>query len=166
MERSLLLRYIETSHSDVQVLKRTRTCSEAHGLTPFSAISKRPFPLPRLLNALGRVQKRSEAGEGDLMILLSYKSTKMNNDLNESLIEAARRNDLPAVKHLLSLGADIHTEDDYPLRVAAGEGHLEIVKFLIENGATVKRGWSSAPFLAALGGHWDVVNYLKEVMRR
>mgnify|MGYP002623484910 CR=1 FL=1 len=87
--------------------------------------------------------------------------------LDESLIEASRRNDLPAVKYLLSLGADIHTEDDYPLRVAAGEGHLEMVKFLVENGATVARkGYSTAPFLATIGGHRDVVRYLKKVTRR
>ena len=39
-----------------------------------------------------------------------------------------------AVKLLIDKGADIHVEDDYALRWASYDGHLEVVKYLKSKG--------------------------------
>ena len=49
--------------------------------------------------------------------------------INGHFIEAVRNNKFDELKNLLNWGADIHADDDNALREAAGNGHLEIVKF-------------------------------------
>ena len=51
-----------------------------------------------------------------------------------NLIEACKTGNLEEVKRLIENGADVHTCDNYPLRMAAIEGHLDIVKYLIRKG--------------------------------
>jgi len=38
----------------------------------------------------------------------------------------------------LENGADLHTENDLALQYAARKGHLEVCKFLLENGANLE----------------------------
>ena len=62
----------------------------------------------------------------------------------------------------LEHGADVHADHDYPLRCAAGDGHLEVVKLLFEHGADVHAGYDNAFYRAAGDGHLEVVKFLKE----
>ena len=54
--------------------------------------------------------------------------------INKRFIKAVQNNQLDELKNLLSKGADIQANYDYALRYSAGNGHLEIVKFLLSQG--------------------------------
>ena len=46
-----------------------------------------------------------------------------------------QKNDTYKVKQLIETGADIHAQDDSALRSSAINGHIDVVKYLVENGA-------------------------------
>ncbi|MNW20477.1 Ankyrin repeat protein [compost metagenome] len=48
--------------------------------------------------------------------------------LNEQLIDAARVGNLEKLRRLVQQGADLHADDECALRLAASNGHLEVVK--------------------------------------
>ncbi|GAB4216028.1 MAG: hypothetical protein OHK0012_17440 [Synechococcales cyanobacterium] len=57
-----------------------------------------------------------------------------------ALMKAVKSNDVTRVKTLLQQGVDVNTPDssgDYPMLMAAYEGHTEILKLLLEAGADV-----------------------------
>jgi len=54
-----------------------------------------------------------------------------SKELDKQFIKAAQDNQLDELKNLLSWGADIHTADDYALKISAIRGHLKTVKFLV-----------------------------------
>ena len=82
------------------------------------------------------------------------------NDLEKSLGFAANAGQLDVVKYLVSIGADIHTETEYPLRTAAEEGHLDIVKYLVSVGADIHARNDWAVNYAHINGQDHVVEYL------
>ncbi len=63
-------------------------------------------------------------------------------------------------------GIDVNIKGDIfdasPLRVAAGEGHIEIVKYLLQSGAEldVSLAKRNPLFAAIYGGHKEVVEHL------
>jgi ankyrin repeat protein len=62
------------------------------------------------------------------------------NRINQELIEAVRENNVPDVRHLLSVGADANTMgdddfDDTALHKASLKGYSQVVKELLEHGA-------------------------------
>jgi hypothetical protein len=60
-------------------------------------------------------------------------------DLNEELLTASRKGDLTAVRQLIDKGAAIETKTAYgqtPLFLAAMNGHEDVVRFLLEKGAS------------------------------
>ena len=59
-------------------------------------------------------------------------------DLEKQLIFAALRGNLDEVKRLHRAGADIHADNDLALYRAARNGHLQVVDYLIDNGADWK----------------------------
>ena len=79
------------------------------------------------------------------------------------LIEASINGHLDVVKHLVDNGVDIHIMDNIPLRLASTYDHLDIVKYLIENGADIHACNDSALELASRNGYLDIVKYLKSV---
>lgn len=64
--------------------------------------------------------------------------------------------------YLISNGADIHIEDDYPLRWMALNGELNEVKKLVSLGANIRAKNNHALALSSLKGHLDVVRFLIE----
>eukprot|EP00899_Mesostigma_viride_P007654 jgi/Mesvir1/16890/Mv15768-RA.1 len=101
------------------------------------------------------------------------KTAKGKLDLPRSFLQAAEEGRMDAVRHFVNQGVKLSVtdEDGYnaPL-LAASEGHLEAVKFLVEekrmNPDTRARSTgSNALHLAALGGHLRVVSYLVEERR-
>jgi len=69
---------------------------------------------------------------------------------------------LEIVKFLVENGANIHAVDDCALRWAAESGHLEVVKYLVENGANIHAKDNWALCWAARNGHLKIVKYLVE----
>jgi len=54
---------------------------------------------------------------------------------NISLKYSSKNGLIEIVKYLIKNGADIHTENDFSIILASENGHFEIVKYLVENGA-------------------------------
>lgn len=83
------------------------------------------------------------------------------------LHELAREGDVLSAEAMFMTGHDIDLMDDAgrrPLHDAATYGQLEMVQFLIENGAYIDAGvypfGHTALYMAVYHGHYDVVKYL------
>lgn len=88
---------------------------------------------------------------------------------NDTLLSAAETGDIDTVKEALNNGADINTQNNFlkesALHLAASKGHLELVKYLVDNGANLylNNGTDMTPLhLAARDGQVHVVKYLLE----
>ena len=79
---------------------------------------------------------------------------------NKALQNAAWSGHLDVVKYLVEQEANIHANDEYALRWAAYNGHFDVVKYLIEHGADIHAENEDALRSAALEGHLDIVKYL------
>jgi ankyrin repeat protein len=63
------------------------------------------------------------------------------NDIDQELIDAARDNNQPEVRRLLSVGADIEAKDNdgrTPLQWASLRGHVQVVQALVEHGTDIE----------------------------
>jgi ankyrin repeat protein len=83
--------------------------------------------------------------------------------IKELFIDACKNGRLDIVKHLSQTSLALVTIDrNYPAQVAAMNGHLETLKYLIENGAKATGGDNYPLKEAAENGHLNVVKYLTE----
>jgi len=86
--------------------------------------------------------------------------------VTDSLIWAAKRSDIDAMRKAIHSGADLNSVDSggwTPLFHAAHQGYTEGVSLLIQAGADVNHGKETgftALFSAVLGGHVEVVRVL------
>jgi ankyrin repeat protein len=86
------------------------------------------------------------------------------NSIDQELILAAAENDLPEIRQLLSVGADVNAKDNYdgetPLIAASTKGHVQVVIELLEHGADIEEsdilGWRPL-HCACWNGHLTVV---------
>jgi hypothetical protein len=78
------------------------------------------------------------------------------------LTNASDNGHLDTVKYLVENGANIHAGHDEALRNAAYNGHLDVIKYLIENGANIHANDDAAVCDAAENGYLDVIKYLVE----
>ncbi len=85
---------------------------------------------------------------------------------DRALREASGKGHLPIVKYLLSRGADIHVWYEEPLRNAAINGHLAAVKYLIDHGADIHYETGRLVKFAILGGHLDTIGYLLDLLSK
>jgi len=76
---------------------------------------------------------------------------------------ASKIGHLKVVQFLVSNGADIHADNDYAVRFASRNGHLDVVKFLISKGANIHSYNDSAARWASRNGHSEVVKLISEV---
>jgi ankyrin repeat protein len=90
-----------------------------------------------------------------------FNKLKKGGGLEEDrlLIENARQGNLEGVRHALELGAIDHAYGG-ALIIAALNGHLEIVKFLLENDHYINRHQDLALKNAAHHGHLEIVKFL------
>ena len=86
------------------------------------------------------------------------------NILNKMLIKMTKEGSLKGVSMMVSKGANILARNDVALRWASKNGHLEIVKYLVEQGADIHTqiDVNDALIKAILNGHLEVVRYLIE----
>ena len=81
--------------------------------------------------------------------------------LEQELIGAAMDGHLDVVKSLVEQGANLHAENEEALTSASANGHFDVVKYLVEHGADFHVN-DEALGLAASYGRLDVVKYLIE----
>jgi hypothetical protein len=81
-------------------------------------------------------------------------------DLNRALRWAAEKGHLDMIKYLVSQGADVTACNNMAIRWAARKGQLEVVQYLVSQGADVTALHHSAARRAAANGHPKVVQYL------
>ncbi|MDE1463242.1 ankyrin repeat domain-containing protein [Spartinivicinus poritis] len=106
---------------------------------------------------------------GEVIRLLVENKAKFEAEDDEgktALMIAAEKNSLNAAKVLLELGAKPNhfglRKTWHPLTLAAKNGHLEMIKLLLENGADIKAHSKlhSAEHYARKHGHLDVAEFL------
>jgi ankyrin repeat protein len=83
--------------------------------------------------------------------------------LDNAFVGASMYGYLDVVEVLLEAGANVHAFNDYAVRLASKNGHLDVVKYLVEeHGADVRAQSNNAIKRASENGHLDVVKYLVE----
>jgi len=82
---------------------------------------------------------------------------------NRAVRWASEYGHLEVVKYLVSVGADIHAGNDLAVRWASSNGHLEVVKYLVSVGADIHADDDDALRWASNNGHLEVVKYLVSV---
>lgn len=117
-----------------------------------------------------------------------YNYFKKNLSMNELMYEGALSGEIDQVEFALKNGSNIHYENDAALNAAIIKGYLNIVKYLVNNGANIHNKSSlisaveknqlevikyllslgmnfeeirSAEFYAKQKGHLELVEYLK-----
>jgi hypothetical protein len=84
----------------------------------------------------------------------------------EELLKASKEGNMEKVKEYIQGEVNIHKGDEFPLRLACKNGHLEVVKYLIEEaGADIYGGNQKFLGLASYYGHLEVVKYLIDVAK-
>ena len=83
-------------------------------------------------------------------------------EIEEKIEEASKAGDFQKVIELFGRDETTRMQKDKALYVASIKGHLEIVKFLIENGVNVNADCGKPLSSASRGNHIDVVKYLVE----
>ncbi len=81
---------------------------------------------------------------------------------NHALRSASKNGHLQIVKYLGEQGADLYSKDDYALRWASINGHFPVVKFLVEHGANIDSRNGEALRFASREGYLEIVKYLVE----
>ena len=103
-----------------------------------------------------------------LVMCLVMVSTALAGQLEDKLIDAARKGDMSNVRVLLAKGANIEAKDDFDCTAlirAAENGHTKVVKLLLSKGANIEakdNEGSTALMDAAFYGHADTVKLLLE----
>jgi len=83
-------------------------------------------------------------------------------NINDILKRGAYYGHLELVKYAVQNGANIRIDNDYPLKWSSENGHLDTVKYLVENGADVNADNSEALWRASSNGHMEIVKFLVE----
>jgi len=78
-------------------------------------------------------------------------------------IAACKSGNLEVVEYLVSTkSVNIHANDNVALRWASSNDHLEVVQYLVEQGANIHAYNDDSLRRASANGHLEVVQYLKE----
>ena len=71
-----------------------------------------------------------------------------------------RKIDVNVIKELINEGANIHADNEFPLRWAVENNYPEIVKLLIDYGANIHIEEEEALITASINGYFDIVKLL------
>lgn len=98
---------------------------------------------------------------GDLETIKSLRRyTDIFTEEANALPIAAKSGRMNVVTYLLDEGADVHISDDLAIIWASEEGHFDVVKYLMSKEADIHEHKNAALMGAAMGGHTDIVNLL------
>lgn len=86
----------------------------------------------------------------------------MKSAFDRSLCVAANEGHTEIVKVLLDNGANIHVGDDNPLFRACSNGKFNTVKLLLEKGADLHAKKECCLYTACMGGHYEIAEFLLE----
>ena len=87
-------------------------------------------------------------------------SSSFRSDLHNYFVNSAAKGRLDKVIAALTLGADVNMYDALALKWSADNGHLEVVKYLVSQGANIR--YDTIRF-AEKKGHTEVVVYLESL---
>lgn len=106
-------------------------------------IKGKPDMLPYVMNYLNENQKYTLLeyfcilGESKNVQYLTSHGADIHINDEEPLRLAVKNGYLDVVKDLVFYGADIHINDEEPLRLAVENGHLDIVENIVSKGADI-----------------------------
>jgi hypothetical protein len=89
---------------------------------------------------------------GDLAMVQDLLPFASQEDLDQSLAFACFDGHLEVVKCLIDHGANVHSNQERPLIWACDQGHLKIVKWLVENKSASSTANEEAPL------RWAIIN--------
>jgi ankyrin repeat protein len=81
-------------------------------------------------------------------------------DKNQALITAVTDRDAAAVTDCLKRGANIHCENDFPLRCAVYLGYTDMTELLLKNGANVHTDANEPLFIAIKARDNELIDLL------
>lgn len=102
------------------------------------------------------------AGHYDVVEYLISMGSDVHRDEDHLLRQACHYGYTDIVRLLLDNGADIHSIRDYSLQTASQNGHIDTVKFLVDRGATISANNNIAFYVACFYDRYDVAKYLFE----
>jgi len=79
--------------------------------------------------------------------------------VNKALIEYAHSGDIDFVKDMIEMGGDVASNNNEAIIWAAGFGHIEMVKYLLKNGAILNK--HRAIELARQNKHKEMISFLE-----
>lgn len=85
---------------------------------------------------------------------------KKKGEGSELLIKKTKEGQLEVVKYLVSIGANIHTNNEEALKWSAWIGNIEIVKYLVSLGADIHENNEEALKCSIYNQHIEVTEYL------
>ena len=94
------------------------------------------------------------------LVLLQYLIENNSITNDNSLRSAARNGHLDVIKYLVDHGANVNAEDDEALILASKYGHLDVVEYLVDHGANIHAQDDQALIYATRNCHVDIVKYL------
>lgn len=102
------------------------------------------------------------AMKGDLVKMKELRSQYPEFNLDRPLILAAQEGHLEMIKYLVKEGGNPRAKADQALIRAATEGHLDVVAYLLSLGADANAGDGLPLINAAHEGHLDVLKLLRQ----
>ncbi|BCS82912.1 putative ankyrin repeat protein [Cotonvirus japonicus] len=82
--------------------------------------------------------------------------------LQKCLEISCKQEHLDVVKFLVEQGTNIQAKDNCAIRLASENGHCNVIKFLVERGADIQANDNHAVRWASRNGHLEVVKFLVE----
>ena len=100
--------------------------------------------------------------KGNLYAVMILFEDYKDFSLNYALNKASENGHVEIVEFLLKNGADVHNEDDYSLTIASQNGYFDVVELLLENGANVHADNDYSIRRASANGFPKIVKILLE----
>lgn len=137
---------------------------EHKDLIPY--IKEKPDMLPLAIDYLDENQKNTllkhfcESGDLKQVKCLVSNGADIHVDYEYPLFRAVENGYFEIIKYLVSKGADVNSFHEYPLSTAIERGYFEIVKYLVSKGANIQKDTGYLLDLAVYGGHLEILKYI------